>query len=261
MRRGAYFWGLIFILVGGLLLLQNMELLKIDVWKLLWPLFLIAAGVWVLLGFFFRKTPETEHASVALEGATLARVHIRHGAGRLTIQGSAAPGNLVEGDFGGGLVLDTRRSGDQLEVTLRMPSQAFPTWGPGYSLDWILNLAQDVPLELDVEGGANEAHLYLTDLKVTRLNLKTGASSTELLLPTNAGLTQVDCRAGVSSLTVRVPDGVGARIHARGGLASVNVDTGRFPRAGAYYQSADFETAANKAELTIETGIGSVNVR
>ncbi len=44
------------------------------------------------------------------------------------------------------------------------------------------------------------------------------------------------------------------------GLSSVNVDTNRFPRSGDSYKSADWEGAAYKAEITVETGVGSIEV-
>lgn len=41
----------------------------------------------------------------------------------------------------------------------------------------------------------------------------------------------------------------------------MDVDTRRFPRLGDLYQSPDYETAANKAEIKVEVAVGSVEVR
>jgi hypothetical protein len=62
-------------------------------------------------------------------------------------------------------------------------------------------------------------------------------------------------------VTVRVPSGVAARIRIRGGLAGIKVDQNRFPRMGDTYQSADYDTAPNKVDVDIETGVGSVEIR
>jgi hypothetical protein len=62
-------------------------------------------------------------------------------------------------------------------------------------------------------------------------------------------------------VVVRVPSGVAARIRASGGLADIRVDRDRFPRAGGVYQSADYDTAANKVDIDVEAGVGSVNIR
>ena len=50
MRRSTIFWGSLFILLGALVLLENLDIIDINVWALIWPFFLIAVGLWVLLG-------------------------------------------------------------------------------------------------------------------------------------------------------------------------------------------------------------------
>jgi len=60
---------------------------------------------------------------------------------------------------------------------------------------------------------------------------------------------------------VNVPSNVALKMRATSGLGSINVDRQRFPRHGSYYQSDDYENAANKVELEIESGVGSVDVR
>ena len=60
---------------------------------------------------------------------------------------------------------------------------------------------------------------------------------------------------------MRVPSGVAARIRISSGLAGVSVDAERFPRVGSEYISPDYETAENRLDLEINTGVGSVSVR
>ncbi len=156
--------------------------------------------------------------------------------------------------------------GDMLAVTLQMLRQdwGFWTWPGGWSrtrLDWNVSVNPNVPLQLAVEGGASEAWLDLSALRVTDLSLKTGASSTRLALPAQAGHTQVRIEAGAASVRIEVPAGVAARIHGVMGLGALNVDERRFPRRGGEYQSDDFATAANRADIEISGGVGSVEVR
>lgn len=266
MRKSSVFWGVLLILLGGLFLLDNLgffDRFEINVGELVWPIVLILLGLWVLFGSLLRRPPETEHASIPLEDARRARLRVRHGAGRLNIHAGAGIGNLVEGDFGGGLEQDVDRSGDLLDVKLSLPTQELApfSFGEGYSLDWSLGVARDLPLSLDLETGANEAQVDLSELLVNELKLSSGASSTVLTLPANAGSTRVRISTGAASVRVNVPQGVAARIHAQGGLASIDIDQSRFPKSGGLYQSADYETAFNKVDLEIETGVGSVDVR
>jgi len=262
MRRGTMFWGLLLIVFGLVLLLDNLGLLgNIDVWNLLWPFFLIALGAWILLGTIFRRAPEREHASIPLEGAQSARVRVQHGAGRLEVSAGAGIGLLAEGDFTGGLEHGSKVQGNALEVKMNPPEQIFPfAWSPGTSLDWSFGLTRDIPLSLDFETGASESRLNLRELRLTELRLKTGASATTIDLPANAGYTRVSVESGAASVNINVPEGVAARIQTKGGLSTIQVDSQRFPQTGGVYQSADYETAANKVEMDIQMGVGSVNI-
>ena len=268
MRKSSLFWGVVLVFVGALLLLNSLGIFNVDVWSLIWPVFLIVLGLWSLWGVFAGPcTAGTEEVTIQIEDAKRARLRIRHGAGRLRVDAGAGAGELVTGMFGGGLDYRPRREGDALTVDMRVPAGGFPhiiapwNWMGGRGLDWSFGLNREIPLSLDLETGASDMRLDLTDLRVTDLRLQTGASETKLLLPANAGHTRVNINAGAASVKVRVPSGVAARIRAKGGLAEIKVDRNRFPRAGGVYQSPDYDTAANKVDIVIEMGVGSVNVR
>jgi hypothetical protein len=262
MRPGTLFWGSILILIGGFLLLSNLGVLRIDFWQIFWPSLLILLGIWFLLGAFSRRSIQMEHDSIPLEGASRARLHLKHGAGRLNLFAGAGEGKLLEGDFGGGIEAVTRRDGDTLHVTLKPRPQFWSpfSWGPGSTLDWSFGIIRDLPLELVLDTGASDSRIDLTELRVMDLRLSSGASSTELSMPTNAGNTRARISTGAASLRVRIPSGVAASIRASGGLASITVDKARFPKQGSVYQSPDYDTASNRADLDIETGVGSVDI-
>jgi hypothetical protein len=268
MRRSSLLWAVILILIGVLLLLNNLRIINVDVWGLMGPLFLVALGLWILWGILSGgRTADAEEAVIPLEGAVQARVHIYYGAGRLRVDAGAGPGQLAAGTFGGGLDCRTRRDGDTLDVEMRVGAGRFPhlaipwvRWR-GQALGWWFGLNREIPLSLDFRTGAGDTRLDLADLRVSDLRLQTGASATDLTLPSKAGHTRVDIRAGAASVMIHVPSGVAARVRARGALASVRVDRQRFPRAGNVYQSPDYDSAANKADIDIETGVGSISVR
>jgi hypothetical protein len=261
MRRTSIFWGLVLIVLGVIFFLQATGLLTVNVWGLVWPVGLILVGLWIMFGVFYHRKPQLQQVTIPLEGAARADLKVSHGAGKLTISAGAEPGNLLSGDFTGGLDFKAKREEDLLKAKLRVPEQDFP-WGlgPDTGLQWSFGLAREIPLRIEINTGASEGNIDLTELKVTDLRLRTGASSTILKLPANAGLTHVDAEGGAASLTIQIPSGVAARIRERSGVASVSVDTGRFPKQGDVFQSPEYETAANKVELEIHMGAGSVDV-
>jgi hypothetical protein len=266
MSRRNLFWGFMLVFIGVLFLLSTSGLIKgIDPWSLIWPAFLIGLGLWILFGNLLarRSAGDTQQINLLLEGAASARVKINHGAGRLTLDSRASPGEMLSGSFVGGVQYKVDRSGSEVRVKLRVPDNAFPfiNWGWSHSLDWTIGLNREIPIALEVGSGANESKLDLTDLRVTELQVHTGASATDISLPANAGYTRVSCEGGVAGLELRVPTNVAARIHYRGGLSSVNVSTSRFPPSGDGYQSVDYDTAANKVDIDVHMGIGSVNIR
>ncbi|MCX6038081.1 MAG: toast rack family protein [Chloroflexi bacterium] len=215
---------------------------------------------WLIVGFFARnQLVEGKQVSIPLEGATSAYVKLDHGAGRLTLRSGAGSGEIVNGTFGNGLSYKSHVEGGRMEVKLRTSQQAW-AWWPGESLDWDIRLNRDIPLSLKIDSGASASILDLSDLKVTDLDIDTGASSTELTLPANAGNTHVDIDTGASSLKVSIPSGVAASIRVKSGIASVNVNP-RFSRLdGGLYQSTDYSTAANRVDMTIDAGVGSIEV-
>jgi hypothetical protein len=159
---------------------------------------------------------------------------VANGIGRLTYQLSGRGGGFVP-FFG-------NRSGNadsRLDVTLR----------------------PNLPLSLTVQTGATQARLDLSQLRVSSLDVAMGAAETWVRLPENAGATTAHFSGGATSLTLEIPDGVAAQIRTRGGLNTVSVDQSRFPAAGTdVYRSPDYDSAQNKVDITIETGVSTIHV-
>jgi hypothetical protein len=239
--------------------LQDLDALPDE--DILLPVVIIAIGVGLALSAISqaRSGAEMEPVSVPLDDATEASVRLEHGAGNLRVRagdGSA----LVEGRCAGGVDTDVERSAGRVEVRLR-GRPGFP-WGGGRSrgFEWELALARDVPIALEVRSGASDSDLDLTDLRVTELQIHTGASKTAVRLPSTGRYT-VRAGGGAMSMTFRVPDGVAARIEARGGLSGMKVDERRFPRWGGEWRSADYDAAEHRADIRLDTGAASVEIR
>lgn len=268
MRTNRIFWAVVLVCAGFLLLLNNLGLFNVNVWKFFWPTLLVVLGVWFLVGTA-RGTGEfvMEEGSVDLGDAERASITVKYGAGRMELDASAEEGKLVSGTFANGLDARVKGDGSSLDVVLQPHKQAFPdvffpgNWITGKGLSWDFGFSKEIPLNLVFEIGAADAHLDFTELQVKDLTLKTGASSTDVKLPKAAGTTYFKVEAGAASLVIHVPDGVAARVDADAGLASVSVDQKRFPKQNGIYQSEGFESAANKVDIRIETGMASIEIR
>jgi hypothetical protein len=260
-KRSSIFWGLLLIILAALLLLSQQKILKGNIWEYFWPAALILVGLWMVTGYFFRGQMQSpENVVLSLGGARSVSFKMEHGAGKLNLHAGASAGNALTGACSGGLDIKSESAGDRLQVKLRTPSQ-FWEWTPGSGLDWDLSLTNEVPLTLKINSGASASVFDLTDLLVTELKLETGASSTEITMPARAGSTIADIETGVSSIKMNIPGGVAARIRVKSGLASVQVNPTRFPRTeGDIYQSADYVTSSNRADITIQAGVGTVEI-
>jgi hypothetical protein len=272
MKRWNFIIGAGLVILGVFALLQvGLDVIGIHfrIWWLFWPLLLIGAGVWIVTGFSRRPGSDAprEQASVPLDGAAEAAMTVRHGAGRLTIAAGTAGDLLVSGSFGGGLATTKSMDGKRLRLEMGVRDRdishyIFGPWHRGWAgaLDWDFTVNPSIPMSLRLETGASESRLSLGDLQLKELVLKTGASSTTIDLPRAAGHTLASIESGAASVRIRVPQGVAASISVKSALAGIHVDTARFPRSGSGYVSADYDRAANKVEILIETGVGSVEV-
>ncbi|HET7702032.1 MAG TPA: hypothetical protein VFK35_01420 [Candidatus Limnocylindrales bacterium] len=252
-------WPIVWIGIGVILLLSTTGSMGRSPGALIsdgWPWLLVGLGAWFLVGAVLPLgTGPTESLTIPLGGIAEASVRIRFGAGELDV-GPAAPGSLVDGSFIGGVV---RRDLGPGRVELAQDTTDGLPWLDGPSR-WAVGLAPEVPLDLRLETGAARAWLDLGDLRVRALDLQTGASETRIRLPRAAGATSVRAETGAASLTIEVPEGVAARIRSRMTIGSTQVDEARFPRAAVGFESPDYATAANRVDLDLQGGVGSVRV-
>jgi hypothetical protein len=258
-KRSSLFWGTVLIILAALLLLKQLQIIN-DVFGYFWPLAVIAFGIWLILSFFTRHQPEEgQRVSIPLEGATSASIKLDYGAGRLTLHSDAEASEVLSGCFIGGLDYKSHMDSSRLEVKLRSPNH-FWTWGVDETPNWDLRLNPNIPISLKYDCDAVSSILDLGNLKVTDLDIDTGASSTELILPGNAGNTHVDIDTGASSLKITIPSGVAASIRVKRGITSTKIDN-RFPRLDTgFYQSPDYATASNRVDLSIDAGVGSIDI-
>ena len=260
MRRDNIFWGTALILLGVLLFLQERGFIA-NLFTFFWPLSLILVGGWLILSVYWRSDPSSEETfSVPLGEAKRVEYKFSHGAGQIEINGMAPAGMALVGTTAVGMNHRSRLNGDRLEVRVEAGPSFVPFVGPSQGI-WRFQLTRDVPVTLNVEAGASSLEIDLKDVQATRVELSTGASSSNVTLPAR-GTSLLDVEAGAASVNIRVPETTAARIRVDEGMTAMNVDTNRFPRLDSgLYQSSNFDSAVDRAEINIESGLGSVSVK
>ena len=297
-RRGGVVWPLLLIFVGGVFLLENMGYLPPNFWTnlwSLWPLVLVLIGIELLLS---HRVPWPGLAALAavvliggavatnwnwhagagaatttsdqtdLDGASQAAVTLRFGAGQLTVGPITDPrqGELAVMGYSGPSGLQPRaqytpESGGVGQLTYSMGGRPESPFVGGGSPRADLGLATDVPItSLNVETGATDARLDLSSLRISNLEFSVGVARTWIRLP-QSGATTVHISGGASSIMLEIPDGVAARIQHHGGLSTLTVDQTRFPLVSeGLYESPGFDSAPNKVDIQLETGITTIQV-
>ena len=263
MRRSYLFWGVILISFGSIFILDGINILPGNPLTYLWQVFLIILGAWIILNSRWKPRDEkTEYSSIALQSAVRAKIRINHGAGNLKIKSGAKKGDLITYSSMGTIQQYTKLVDDLLEVRLSPNSDIIPLVGLGEGFDWDLLLSDKVPTELIIETGASQSFVDLSDLNITDLKLSTGASSSTIILPAIPTTSKVSINAGVASINIQIPVNVSARIRVKDGLSAFTIDKERFSRIDANtYQSQDFSFGANRTEIKIEAGVGSITIQ
>ena len=260
MQRHSLFWGSALIL-GGVLLYLQVEGIIQNVFQYFWPVALILVGGWIILNVFWKPEPsEGETFTVPLEAARSAQYKFSHGAGQIVIGGGAGSGVALVGSSAVGMNYHSHLNGGRLDVKVEAGPSFFPFVGPEEGV-WRFKITQEIPVSLTVEAGASQLDIDLKDVLASHVELKTGASNSNVTMPAR-GASILDVEAGAASINVRVPENVPARVRAEQGVSSINVDTNRFPRtASGFYQSPNFDTSADRVEVNIKAGLGSISVR
>jgi len=232
--------------------------------------------------------------SEPLNGATTAKVDINAGDGNLTIdrltgrEDLLASGTLQYFENQG---LPTRTlvsSNDQVTLTLRRggtgrPWFRFPWAACNGATEWQIHLNPRVASDITAHSDGGNVKLNLVGTAVTRVSADTGGGNMDVVLPDNAanlsvtaktgagnvtvaigsgitGSNIVNANSGAGNVVVRIPSGVAARIHATTGLGKATVDPRFSKTEDNTYQSSDYDSAAHKIEITVNSGAGNVSV-
>jgi hypothetical protein len=236
----------------------------------------------------------TDNLSEPLNGATAAKIDIHVGDGNLIIdrltggEELLASGTLQYFEKQGIPTRSLVSSHGQATFTLRAGSSRRPwfhlPWAAcNGATEWQIHLNPTVSSDITAHSDGGNVRLNLAGMVVTRVSADTGGGNMDVALPEDAadlrvtaktgggnvsveigsgttGSNSVDAQSGAGTVTVQIPGGIEAKIHATSGLGKVIVDP-RFSKTGPNtYQSPDYDGAANQVEINAQSGAGNVSV-
>jgi class 3 adenylate cyclase len=125
-----------------------------------------------------------------------------------------------------------------------------------------VTLNGSLPWRIEARGGLAHVTASLDTVQLLGLEVNGGARAVVLSLPRPWGTVPVRLSSGASDVTVHRPAGVGARVQVDGGSKTLTLDDQRFGAVGGQtiWQSANWETAANRYEVSILRGARAVTV-
>lgn len=147
---------------------------------------------------------------------------------------------------------------------------------------WQLGLNRTIPADLTLEAVAGSSELDLRDVPLAALMLTVNAGDMELLLPggdydanlvTNAGSSEitlpengrhaVNLEVNAGSVTLHLPSGVALHVEVDRALGSFSANDAGLRRVDGQenvWETADYNTATNRVDLTIHIAVGSVTI-
>ena len=293
-RRRGFGFAIVLIAVGLAALLANLGYLAVS-WVAvlaLWPLLLVIAGIDLLVA---HRAPV---AALALDVAVVAvglvllisrpiagafplfgigggncpagaaqssvsapktstdpyTLHITGGAGTYTIRGGAT--GLVDATSGES-DLYLRTSGSDVRLTsCNVASFAG-------SRDVAVRIADDVPVTLEMTGGAGMFTLDLRTVQLRELRATNGAATMDIDLPKPSGDVTVRLTGGASTTTLAL-EGAEASVDVSGGLTTFNGPGGAGGGTIAgrqHWESPGYASARDRYTITVSGGASTITVR
>lgn len=200
-----------------------------------------------------------EPVSINLDNAERATVRLNLSAGELTLRGGAD--QLLRGRFEYNVASwkpqVTYTSGTAADLTIKQPEDG-GHFGNSRNL-WDLELNDKVLLDFVLNCGAGKARLEMGDLNLQQVGVHMGAGEVDLDLrgkPSHDYDVRVE--GGVGKATIYVPDDVGVRAEAHGGIGKINV-TG-LESTGDHYENKLYGSSKVNVNVRVEGGIGEIHI-
>jgi hypothetical protein len=291
----SLFWPAVLILVGVFALLVNAGFVpveRLDRLADLWPLILVVIGLelvvrrslqgaaaeiaaalivllaiggaaaYVALGPSIPTGTRTLDASGKVGGLIQASVQVEAGGTTITMQGSSSLGDdLFRAHIEySGLNPSVTLDGTTGEVRISQNNTSgFFLQSRRFALT--LQLNSSVPWRIAVNSGASSDVFMLSTVRVSGIEVNTGASKEEITVGDPSGTVPINVNGGAVTVNVHRPPGAAASVSVSGGAASLSFDGRQSKAVGTLTaQTSDYDQASDRYQITVDGGADTVTV-
>ncbi len=299
MKYRNIFWGVILILIGILFTLENLNLINFNVRELwrLWPVVLVLWGIsiipvdkWIRLGLvllvlagsvFFMldravewenereynvEWPEIENGpfqqdfDITNEDSTeFATLSMEAAAGTFSLRDTTnSLLQFSQNETGIQYKYYVKKTDDRVKINIET-SEGRVVLNKNSDSKVRIKLNESPLWNIYLEAGAAAVNFDLTSFKVKKINLEAGAASLKLKLGDKYPETNVNIEAGASEIVVKIPKESGCDLEVSALFSGKNIE-GFDKIDHGHYQTANFNTAANKVYLELNAAVSSYTI-
>jgi cell wall-active antibiotic response 4TMS protein YvqF len=259
-RGPSLFWGGVLVIVGVLFLLANTGVLENVDWNYIWPVILIALGVWLILARIGPggATAEVDSAEPR-EVLTKAKLEIAVGSGRIEVRSAALGDQLYKTHIEhGGTAPEVKL--DRANGIVRI-SQRLDWFAGARRVRVQAQVTDAIPWEVSCSTGAIRGEFDFSATELTAFDCRTGASQIDLSLAAPKGNAPIRIEGGALTVNIVRPAGAAIRVVASGGAVQIRADGVHLDGIGTRdWHSQEFDAAVNGYDVSVQGGALRVNV-
>lgn len=296
MTPARFRWGMLLVLLGVILLLQNLDAINNNFWAdlvLYFPILLIAiglekiftktkaqyvayattvlifaGGLWIVLSGSRGGTDDSFFSETSYSIPNEGKVNSLHavidlGQGNLTVRD--ASDQLFDGQFREFTVkpeISFTTEGE--EGVLKLIGKT-KRWLGGMvrietddSNDWFLSFSNSLPLTLECTGEESDVHLNLATTPVKRVKVQVNDGAVYLKIGATEPEVAVTVEGENSELRLRVPENAGLKV--TGVEDETYLSRFNLVRRNGSFISEGFDTLSNKIQVDLDDRLSSLNI-
>ncbi len=296
MTPARFRWGMLLVLLGVILLLQNLDAINNNFWAdlvLYFPILLIAiglekiftktkaqyvayattvlifaGGLWIVLSGSRGGTDDSFFSETSYSIPNEGKVNSLHavidlGQGNLTVRD--ASDQLFDGQFREFTVkpeISFTTEGE--EGVLKLIGKT-KRWLGGMvrietddSNDWFVSFSNSLPLTLECSGDESDVHLNLATTPVKKVKVQVNDGAVYLKIGTTEPDVAVTVEGENSELRLRVPENAGLKV--TGVEDETYLSRFNLVRRNGSFISEGFDTLSNKIQVDLDDRLSSLNI-